>query len=415
MKKIKIGFFASDNAGVGHYRTIWGGQQIHRMFGNEFDVTIGHNTVDYNNVEYFKQFDIVHFHRQLGPFELQEKLLPQLKEAGVITIMDIDDYWLPPKTHPMYMNAQKEEIEKKTLGTFKAVEYVTTTTDIFAGYIRRHNQNVHVIPNGIDMKHPMWKEVDQKKSDKLRISWIGGSSHLHDLKILQPSMNILHNDVHMRDKYQIVMCGYDVRGTITNISEDGKHESTRKIEPHETIWNQFESIFTDNYNPAVVDAEYKKYLQKYKNVPYTEDVLTKNYVRRWTLPLTRYGEHYNFCDVCLAPLENNTFNEVKSELKIIEAGMRRKAIIAQDYSIYKKLLTNGENGILVPLNRPRDWYEAIKKLIKEPGLAQQMGDNLHEFVKDKYSLEAVTLQRVELYRKLYKEKHAPVELAELKG
>ena len=66
------------------------------------------------------------------------------------------------------------------------------------------------------------------------------------------------------------MCGYDVRGTITTINEDGS-QHTRKILPQETIWNRFEEIFTDNYNPNIVSAEYQKWLKKCKNEPYPNE------------------------------------------------------------------------------------------------------------------------------------------------
>src|SRR3989304_5075310 len=309
-KKTKILFLPSDNAGVGHIRSIWIAQEINEKFSNDFYVEIN-LTPDFNDIEYFKKFDIIHFHRQLGPYEKMDEFFKTLKDAGVILIMDLDDYWAPPQTHPLYGIAIKEKLAEKITKTLRKSDYVTTTTDIFAKHIMPYNKNVLVMPNGVDVSQKMWKDENTKLNDRVRISWIGGSSHFHDLMLLKPSMKLLHNDASLKDKYQMIMCGYDVRGTITTINEDGS-QHTRKILPQETIWNRFEEIFTDNYNPNIVSAEYQKWLKKCKNEPYpNENILNEAYVRRWTLPLIHYGKHYNYCDVNLAPLTDNTFNEVK--------------------------------------------------------------------------------------------------------
>ena len=84
MNKIKILFVPSDLAGVGHFRCIWPAQQINKDFSGEFETEIKTAMdLDFNNIEYFKQFDIIHFHRELGSFETMPKLFKTLKEAGI--------------------------------------------------------------------------------------------------------------------------------------------------------------------------------------------------------------------------------------------------------------------------------------------------------------------------------------------
>ena len=395
--KTKILFLPSDSAGVGHIRSIWIAQEINEKFSDDFYVEINLSP-DFNDMEYFKKFDIIHFHRQLGPYERMDEIFKTLKDAGVILIMDLDDYWAPPQTHPLYGIAIKEKLAEKITKTLRKSDYVTTTTDIFAKHIMPYNKNVIVMPNGVDISQQMWKDEDTKIDDRVRISVICGSSHYHDLMLLKSSMKMLHNDESLKGKYQIIMCGYDVRGTVTSIHEDGS-QHTRKIEPFETIWNRFEEILTDNYNPNIVSAEYQKWLKRYKNEPYpNENILNEAYVRRWTLPLTQYGKHYNYCDINLAPLTDNTFNESKSELKVIESGMKKKVLIAQDYSIYKEVLTHGETGLLVPkAANEKGWYVQIKRIIEDKELREKLAKNLHELVKDKYSLVNLTQERIDVY------------------
>lgn len=429
MDKIKILVVPSDAQGVGHYRSIWPAQSLQKHFQDEFEIEINLGP-NIENMSYLKSFDIIHFHRHLGPYELMEKTFSELKAAGVILIMDIDDYWEPPTTHPLYQIVKSEKLSEKIIETMKVSDYVTTTTSIFASHIKKYNPNVILMPNAVDMNHPMWKgELQDNPSDKCRISWIGGSSHLHDLKLLEDSMKSLHEKKSLEDKFQIIMCGFDTRGSITEVGPQGQR-NTRTILPHETIWLKFEEIFTNKYSNVKKDSEYFKWLNKIKKEDYPGQN-TKNYIRRWTLPLTQYGKHYDFCDVCLAPIStierykelkggeivpeedsrpgtimsrNHYFNEVKSELKIIEAGMKKKCLIAQDFGIYKKLLKNGVTGILVSDNK-NGWYDAMKKVIQEPEYREMLANNLHEYVKDKYEMKIVTAQRADDYKRILEMKN----------
>jgi len=299
-KKIKVLLVPSDIQGVGHFRSIWPAQSMEKHFSDKVSVEVN-PTVNVDNIEYLKQFDIIHFHRALGGYEKTGEVCQKLHDAGVLVLMDIDDYWEPPITHPLYEIVKNDKLSEKITGNFQHVHYVTTTTDIFASHIQKYNSNTHVIPNALDMTHKMWKsEARENPTDKTRIAWIGGSSHLHDLKLLESSMNKLNSSKEFENKYQIITCGFDTRGSITQIGPDGSKQ-TRKLQPHETVWIQFEKIFTSNY-ALIKDPEYLKFINKIQRKDYDGE-FEKNFVRRWTLPLTQYGKHYDFCDVCLAPIE----------------------------------------------------------------------------------------------------------------
>jgi len=51
-----------------------------------------------NNDEYLKQYDIIHYHRTLGAYENVASVLERTKKLGIVTIMDLDDYWSPGNT-----------------------------------------------------------------------------------------------------------------------------------------------------------------------------------------------------------------------------------------------------------------------------------------------------------------------------
>ena len=102
---------------------------------------------------------------------------------------------------------------------------------------------------------------------------------------------------------------------------------------------------------------------------------------------------------------------MKSQLKVIEAGFYKKALIASEVGPYtidlKHALKNGEftngNALLVPESRNHsDWAKNIKTLVNNTNLIVDLGERLYESVKDKYDLRNVTRDRAEWYKSLIK-------------
>jgi glycosyltransferase involved in cell wall biosynthesis len=102
---------------------------------------------------------------------------------------------------------------------------------------------------------------------------------------------------------------------------------------------------------------------------------------------------------------------MKSQLKVIEAGFYKKALIASNVGPYtidlKHALKNGEftdgNALLVDeVRNHSDWAKNIKKLVENPNMITDLGERLYETVKDKYDLNNVTRERASLYKSLIK-------------
>ena len=111
----------------------------------------------------------------------------------------------------------------------------------------------------------------------------------------------------------------------------------------------------------------------------------------------------------MAPIKNHMFNRMKSQLKVIESGFYKKALIASNLGPYtidlKHCLENGNfvdgNALLVDENRNHsDWAKFIEKLVKNPNMVKDMGERLYETVKDKYDLNVVTKERAEFYKSI---------------
>jgi glycosyltransferase involved in cell wall biosynthesis len=416
MKKLKVLVVPSDRTGVSYFRSTNPHLHLEENYPDEFHVDIDYEP-QINNDEWLKQYDIIHYHRTLCEYSQMPALIEKLNNLGIISIMDIDDYWAPGKHHPAYHIIKNHELDKKIANNVKISQYVTTTTSVFADEISRLNKNVFVLPNAIDPTENQFIPKPEP-SDRIRIGWLGGSSHLKDLELLNGLVNRLKVDG-LLDKVQFVLCGFDLRGTHTEIDPITKEQRTRPIQPKESVWYLYEKIFTDNYNS--ISPEYKDFLLKFEQGEYP-NVANEPYRRVWTKHISSYASNYNLFDISLAPLEENLFNKVKSQLKVIEAGFHKKAIIAQNFGPYKIDLKNsiqygGEfdtsgNGILIDsVKNHKAWFSAIKKLITNPEMIKTLQENLYETVKNTYSLDKVTEDRRNLYWSLIA-KHKPEMVTE---
>ena len=561
-KQIKVLVIPSDRSGVSKFRSI----DPHLFLQSEYPIDF-HVDINYeppmDDMNFWKDYEIVAFHRSIGhDFEKAKNLILALNKMGIITVCDIDDYWMPTKDHPIHEIIKIHKINEKIIENLKAASYVTTTTRIYADLIRKYNKNVFVFPNAINPKEPQFNEPTLE-SDRVRVGWLGGSCYDDTTEILtengfklfkdldknekvatlnptnneieyhipthhiaepykgdlncvknslidyavtpnhkmyvSPIKNLTHkklnfglfeskdvygtnfyvmingiqtgndekyftfelvkeNDHYKKpydgivycvevqnhilyvrkngkafwcgnshhndlllldksfgsltkysDKLQFVLCGFDTRGSVTEINAETKEQKKRNIKPEETVWARYEEIFTQKY--STISYDYKKYLLKFVQEPYDKEN-DEAYVRAWTKPVTSYAKNYAKFDVSLAPIKNHIFNEMKSQLKVIEAGFYKKALIASNFGPYtidlkhgldRGTFVKGGNALLVDVDRNGvDWAKYIEKLMKNPNLVKDLGENLYETVKDTYSLITVTKNRAEFYKSLIK-------------
>jgi len=407
MTKIRVLVLASDKTGVGKFRSVDPHVMLQNMYPDDFHVDIDYEP-RINDINYWKQYQIVHIHRNIGNvYEHTPNIIRMLKSLGIITIIDIDDYWMPGKEHPIHDIIRQNKINEKIVENLRHPDYITTTTSIFAQEIKKLNKNVEIFPNAVDPLEPQFNEPNEL-SDKIRVGWLGGSSHLHDLMLLDGTVSKLST---IQDKLQFVVCGFDTRGTITEINKQTGEQKQRPIKPHETVWARYEEIFTNKYQ--IVTPEYKLFLEKFVEEPFHNEK-NENYRRVWTKHITQYARNYSKFDISIAPIKNHIFNRVKSQLKVIEAGFYKKALIASEVGPYtidlKHALKNGQftdgNALLVPENRNHsDWFKNIKKLVENPNMIIDLGERLYETVKDTYDLRNVTKSRAEWYKQIVDKKN----------
>ncbi len=447
--KIKVLFYNLDSAGVNYFRTLTPAMEIERNHSDEFYVEINPK-IDFNDpsfVEYLKSFHIIHYHRQFLPDSKQMLMLAnELKKSGTILIVDIDDYWQLHKKHPFYAMAIERKLHIPILENLKIADYVTTTTDLFADEIRKvtGKDNVGVFYNSVD---PIWMKQFQNnwKPDPnglVRITYMAGSSHMADVEQLEGVANWLDADPQTHGKFKIIIAGWDTEGNTTditfnqnfgaelqkrglwtnqmvkainntrgnvdalpNLPDDLKEkyrgkvfdQKQRDIKSIESVYLHYEKILTDNHR-LITNQDYLQWLMNFeRNVSYPDE---GNFARRWTQKANIYAQVLDETDIEIAPLADNSFNRMKSNLKQVECWSRKLPIVCSDIPPYNVHGRHMENCVLIPneKNAHKYWKKYLKKLILDADLRKRLGEQLYEDFKEEYNLANVTKKRVEFYK-----------------
>src|ERR1700752_2082730 len=92
-------------------------------------------------------------------------------------------------------------------------------------------------------------------------------------------------------------------------------------------------------------------------------------------------------DVNLAPLTlDNVFNETKSAIKWLEAGLVCTPTIASPTQPYRDAITHGRNGLLA--TSTADWYECLAAFLNDADLRERVGKQAREDALTNFNPEA---------------------------
>lgn len=218
------------------------------------------------------------------------------------------------ETDDDYTNRDRQVVDGDAITPVEWADYLTVSTkklgEIMSAYISP--KKTYVLPNCLDPG--LWKApLEEKKDDsKIVIGLTGSSTHERDWEVLAEVM--------------------------PKILEENKNAH----------------FLLGGYHPKYFD-----------NLPNTTRLPGVKY--------NIYSQVVKKCDIVLAPVNDEPFNDGKSAIKVIEgmAATRRlqdklvgAACIASNHIIYRSSIKHAETGLLVQ-HTPQDWYHAITKMVQD--------------------------------------------------
>lgn len=270
------------------------------------------------------------------------------QQLGFKIVMDMDDYWHLYSQHYKYAEWIKNKYADTLTLCMKNADAITVTTSLLADKVKEYNKNVHVIPNALPFGKGQFNTL-RSLSDKTRFVYAGGNSHTRDMQLITSAVSKV-NKLVLNNEF--ILAGYDPRGKID--------------------WDKIENNFTIHGK-------------------------LRNYVRKYVLPLEEYMNSYNDSDAALAPLEYNTFNQHKSNLKILEAGCKNIPIICSKMFPYYNSL---DLPYVMYASNKEEWFNHMKFCCENKNAAEDMGHALGEHVRKNYDLNKINIYRQQLYNHL---------------
>ena len=382
-KKLKILCAPANEGGCSYYRIISPYKKLEELYGDQVEFRYNTNPLGIVELgegkgtwqpdwtfEDMKWADIIwtnNISNWGGPYTA--RIVGKAKEFGKFVHYDTDDLLTDLyKGHRLYDTYKERDLENVTKFIYSNSDLVTVTQRKFAERVKDYCGGVlAIVKNAIDYELPCWNVPKSPRRNKkfIRVGWAGGIHHEEDVKEFGGVPHLVNGRVGREN------CHWGFYGApLPVMGEDGKN----KDEWQHEVWRNYKKIM----------------LQGFKGSP--------NWQIYNALPPDSYGGIYSNIDISIAPLQMNSFNDSKSEIKVAECGRYKIPLIASDVGCYDETIVNGKTGYLLPANAPAsDWAKVLVKCIKNPKHVIEMGENLHKITEEYFDLNKVAKHRMELY------------------
>lgn len=259
-----------------------------------------------------ERFDALVFSRpQISPTAARE--MRQAQQLGKRVIVDLDDdfYAIPPD-HPGYHGVgpgNPARLQALEMAIAQA-DLLVVATPALADRYRQVARRVEIVPNGWTRSNPLWEQAHEPRAT-LNIGWAGTPTHRADVALL-------------------------VREVVAFMRETPHTRLVIGGDPY--VWQMFADLPEERRSFEPMAS-----FDMYPNV------------------LARF-------DVLLAPLCDNAFNHAKSDIKLLEAGIRRIPWVASPRSAYSAW---GVGGLFA--DAPGEWQTALSRLARDEALRGRLG------------------------------------------
>ena len=380
--KIKILCVPANEGGCSYHRIIAPMRKLEEKHGDKVELRWNKNPLGRDEetgewiqdweFEDFKWADIV-FLQNLSNFggPYSARVVGKAKEFGCLVHYDTDDLLTNIyKGHRLYETYKRLKLEETAAWLYNNADLVTVTQPKFAAKVNpyvRTDSRIEVVRNAIDYNLPCWRmpKVEKPRKNFTRIGWVGGIHHQQDLLRFAGVPHFVNQRVGRQN------LRWDFYGHPPKDNNDWQRET----------WVTYRNLFT-------------KGMRGYKN-----------WDLHYAMPTDRYGQFYSNMDISIAPLEDNTFNDCKSEIKVAECGRYGIPLVATDVGCYNEWIENGKTGFLIEPEAPvAEWTRVLTRLAKNPGLVKDMGLALKEITDREFDLNNNVDQRLAIYEEMIRGK-----------
>ena len=276
----------------------------------------------------------------------------RLRYQHVKHIMEIADYLLSSsKSNPTAGEVYRYggELAKIGLEQMRMSDGLIVTTPTLADLYKPYAQKIFVVENVMDLK--LWPK--RKKNKRLTVGWIGAGSHDDDLGLLRNVVPAL------LAKYK------DIEFTIVHgAPEFFKHKPDCEylLNPRHPLYKKMKRC------PKCKGIE---------RLNWTHDFKTIDKYPKW-------AASFGF-DIGLAPLVDLNFTRGKSNLRWLEYSAMGIPTIASPLNHFRESIRDGETGVIVKDNSEASWMAEIERLILNPDLRVEIGNNARAEIKKNWS------------------------------
>lgn len=295
-------------------------------------------TDDINEEVLEHKFDLVVMNRMLQvPIEQMNQWR---NKYGFKLIVDNDDHWELDPSHILNESYKLNNVTNRIKEYIQIADLCTCTHERLASKIYEVNKQVEILPNAIPYGEEQFQD-NKINTDLVRFFWSGSGTHSGDLDILRFPMKRIN---------------FDIRTVIAGYNENEK-----------PIWDRMIGAFTNGLklNPTIYN--------------YNE--------------VTKYMAAYADSDVSIIPLQDTSFNIMKSNLKVLETAAKHNPAIVSNVHPYKDMP-------VCYVNSQKDWYYWIKLLTFDEAARIEYGEQLYQYCNTHYNLHDVNKQRFAIYNKM---------------
>lgn len=310
------------------------------------------NEIDTAEILFLQQFDLVVLNRFVSKVNNCKAVIEKLKQSGIPYLLDIDDDYKIPEWHILHASTKHHKHANQILDSINGAAAVTVTHGLVPDVLIKETlqKNYYIVPNGISPDGQF--EQVPFRSKRVVFGWSGSITHFDDVMLMHDSLLSLYKSEH-KDKFRVLYGGY------TPTDENSKAIAG--------VLSCKGLAGKDNF--AVYPAQ----------------------------GVHEYAKFYDHVNVSLIPLRDNRFNNMKSNLKLIESGFKKKAVICSGVQPYLPMLKHGYNCLVSKTSH--DWYNNMVKLIKNPNLIVDLSEQLYEDVQVQH-IDEIAKIRFNIYKEI---------------